>query len=289
MLQDSLARYAPNDSLQTHSCAGALRYKLGFADAAATSFVFRTDLPARVVVSVREPQDSSRVRYRMLPRDTTSGRMEWRAATEVMRTRPDVFWPAVEAYVTETAALPRLGTATDSGAALSMLGFLKARTAERDRLAAHAALVQSPNVFDRAAAALILQNFRGRDDTWRALAETIRESDGLAKAVASRVLLQLAYSSPRPVDWTPAAAGINAMLDGTSLFEVPTLIEVLIRTSVGPAQARPFLRGGGEMILAYLGSGTNALSSPAHKLLIQLRGTDLGDAAAPWRAWIAGL
>lgn len=289
MLQDSLARYAPGDSLQTHSCAGALRYKLGFADAAATTYVLRPDLPARVVVSVREPQDSSRVRYRVLPMDTTRGRVEWRAVTEVMRTAPAAFWPAVDAYVKRAAALPQLRTAADSAAALSALEFLKARTAERDRLAAHAALLRSPNVFDRATAALILYNFRGRDDTWRALAETLRESDGLARSVASTVLLELAYSSPRPVDWTPAAAGINAMLDGTSLFGVPTLIEVLTRTSVGPPQARAFLRGGGEMILAYLGSGTTMLSSPAHKLLIQLRGSDLGDAPGPWRAWIAGL
>ena len=43
MLQDSLSRYSPGDSLQTHSCAAVLRYTLRFADAAATTYHFRPD------------------------------------------------------------------------------------------------------------------------------------------------------------------------------------------------------------------------------------------------------
>src|SRR4051812_34702076 len=36
MIQDSLARYAPHDSLLSHACAAILRGKLHFADAAVT-------------------------------------------------------------------------------------------------------------------------------------------------------------------------------------------------------------------------------------------------------------
>src|SRR3954471_24095654 len=39
MIQDSLHRYAPNDSLLSHACAAVLREKLKFADAAV---VYRT-------------------------------------------------------------------------------------------------------------------------------------------------------------------------------------------------------------------------------------------------------
>ena len=38
MLQDSLAKYAPADSLQSHACAATLRYTLHFADAASTTW-----------------------------------------------------------------------------------------------------------------------------------------------------------------------------------------------------------------------------------------------------------
>lgn len=290
MLQDSLARYAPEDSLQTHSCAATLRYKLGFADAAATTFVLRPDLPARIVVSVREPQDSARVHYRALPMDTAPGRPAWRVVTDIMRAHPSAFWPAAYAYADgDSVVTSRLRTPADSAAAAAVIRFLRARTSERDRRDALAALRRSPNMLDRAVAALILRNFPQRDDTWHALAETMRESDGMAKGVASSVLQQLGYRSARPVNWTPVAPGIHAMLDGTSLFEVPSLIDVLIRTGAGPAQARAFLRGGGDMLLAYRGSGTSMLSYPAHKLLVQLRGADLGVSSEPWRAWIASL
>ncbi len=290
MLQDSLARYAPGDSLQSHSCAATLRYRLGFADAAASTFVLDPARPPRVVVSLREPQDSARVRYRVLPMDTTPGRREWRVVTEVMRTRPGVFWPAAQAHAAGEAVLAqRLPTATDSAAGAAVLAFLRARTTERDRRAAHEALRRSPNVFDRGAAALILGNFPARDDTWHALLEASREADGPAKAVAATVLERLGNRAARRVDWTPVTFGIHAMLDGTSLFQVPTLVRVLARTGVGPAQAPGFLRGGGEMLLAYLGSGTSMLSEPAHQLLVQLRGADLGPAPGPWRAWIARL
>ena len=51
MLQDSLARYAPGERLERHSCAAALRYRLGFADAAATEVFGSPDGPSRIVVS----------------------------------------------------------------------------------------------------------------------------------------------------------------------------------------------------------------------------------------------
>jgi hypothetical protein len=38
MIQDSLDKYSPGDSLQSHACAAILRYKLHFADAAVTVF-----------------------------------------------------------------------------------------------------------------------------------------------------------------------------------------------------------------------------------------------------------
>jgi hypothetical protein len=170
-----------------------------------------------------------------------------------------------------------------------MLHFLRGRTATRDRVAAESALARSPKLFDRVAAALILANFPEQDATWWALVDAMRESDGVVKGVAADVLRALAGRASRAVDWTPRASGIHAMLDGTSLFAVPTLIDVLARTGVGPAQARPFLRGGGDILLAYLGSKTAMLSGPTHTLLVRLRGADLGPAPEPWRAWMASL
>ena len=71
MIQDPLARYAPGESLASHACAAILRQKLGFADAAAQYY---SPSPGSTkgywAVPVVEPQDSARVRYRELPRDS---------------------------------------------------------------------------------------------------------------------------------------------------------------------------------------------------------------------------
>ena len=128
-----------------------------------------------------------------------------------------------------------------------------------------------------------------RDDTWRTLVETMREVDGVAKGVAASVLQAQVLRTPRHIDWGPVHYGIHAMLDGTSLFETSTLIDVLLKTEVTPADARPFLKGGGELLLDHFASGTPMLSQPAHALLVQLRGEDLGPDVGPWRAWIAAL
>ena len=291
MLQDSLAKYAPGDSLQSHACAAVLRYKLGFADAASTEFILREGEPSRVVVSVREPQDSARVHYRMMPMDTLNARAAWRLVTDAIARNPSAFWPAAREYLSPRlhVSAPRFGSPTDSVAGTAIITYLRARTSDRDRRVALDALAHAPNIYDRATAALILANFGTRDDTWWALAEAVRESDGIVKGVAASVLQSLSERSPRPVRWGPAARGVHAMLDGTSLFELPQFIDVLSRAGAGPADARPFLRGGGDMLLAYLASANPMLSSSSHRLLVQLRGTDLGADVGPWRAWIESL
>ena len=290
MLQDSLAKYAPGDSLQSHACAAVLRYKLGFADASSTHFIDER-AKEQVVVSVREPQDSARVHYRAMPLDTTNARARWSIVTGAIASRPAAFWPAEREYLStdRRASVTGFRSPADSVAGMALITYLRTRTADRDRREALNALAHAPNMYDRVTAALILANFGARDDTWWALGDALRESDGLVKGVAGDVLKSLSERSRHSVQWGPAAHGIRAMLDGTSLFELPQLIGVLTRTGAGPADARPFLRGGGEMLLAYLGSTNAYLSGTSHQLLVQLRGSDLGTGVGPWRAWIEGL
>ena len=66
-------------------------------------------------------------------------------------------------------------------------------------------------------------------------------------------------------------------------------METLVRTGIGPANAPALLRGGGSLLLDYIGSGTPLLAYRSHELLVKLRGADLGANVEAWRTWIASL
>ena len=318
MIQDSLGKYSPGDSLQSHACAAVLRYKLHFADAAALTVNMGGRQPNVVFVSVREPQDSARVHYRSVAMETTRARAGWRAVSDVIDKDPGRFSTIARTFLTPPpASTPPLKTVqtvpyasaspfarrdsalTDratraereaDGPVDPAVHFLRRRTTERDYQEALDAVTHSPNIYDRAIATLILFNFPNREAARVALFNAIREPTGMVRGYALDVLIGLAVRAKTPWSLTSVSTGIRQVLDGTSLFQLPGMIELLNTIpGVGPAQAAPFLKGGGEMLLNYLASDQPVLTNPVHALLVTLRGDDLGMNVAVWRAWIAGL
>lgn len=290
MIQDSLGKYSPKDSLQSHACAAVLRYKLKFADASAALFMTADGKgPPFTVVTVREPQDSALVHFRVLPFDSVSSEPTWRQVTDALARGSMPAAMAVRAYLNPTAELPPPATAADSAEAGALVAFLRARNSDEDRRKALVVLQSGPNMFDRMVATLVLANFSERDDTWWALVDAMRETDGPVKNYATDVLRSLSLRYPRKIDWRPRSEVLHAMLNGTSLFVVPTLLDVLVRTEIGPDDAGALLRAGGEILLEYLRSSKSYYSRPSRALLVKLRGEDLGAAPEPWRAWIATL
>lgn len=85
MIQDSLDHYAPGVSIESHACAGEMRERLHFAEAAAMYIEATDSTQVYVFLSAIEPQDSGLVRHRMLPRDTTmeTSRSPWRPLVEL--------------------------------------------------------------------------------------------------------------------------------------------------------------------------------------------------------------
>ena len=296
MIQDSLAKYSPGDSLHHHACAATLRYKLGFADAAAIAYrgMFGPqDTTEYLVISVVEPQDSARVRYKTLPFDSLRPRAEWREGIELLRARPG----AVHASLNHYAAAAKTGFTEplpaylqrDSATVRAFWRFLATHKRDADRKLALSVIASDANFRNRAVAAAILANFGSHDSTWFALLESMRETDGIVKGVAATVLTSMASTEPRTVDWTPAATTIHAMLDGTSLFEFSEMLEVLSATGLGPRWSRPFLAQGGEMLLAHAAAELPILRHAAHRFLTTISGQDFGSDVQRWRGWIAGL
>ena len=284
MIQDSLAKYSPTDSLQSHACAAVLRYKLHFADAAATYLSMSPRYPDVIFVEVREPQDSARVHYRAMPLDTVSPRSAWRVASDIAAASPRAFRSGVAAH------LGKQSLAKNDTAGARVAEFFATHRAESDLRAALSTLETSPNVYDRSTAAVMLGNFAERPEVVPALLRGILESDGPVKQWSSETLAFVAAKPSVKPDWKTLAPEIRSILDGTSLFMLGDLLELLAgRSDIGPDLAGPFLAGGGEMIVSYLDNPQPMRSGPARAVLTKLRGKDLGSDPAAWRSWIETL
>ena len=300
MVQDSMAKYAPGESLASHACAAVLRYKLGFADAGATTLTGGPpgDSLERVVVTVVEPQDSARVGYRRVPMDTTAPYAPWANGVALVRQHPMAVQGAVFMYLPwrrDSSATPmEPSVARDSASVRQYLRFVAAHATTADEATAMHLLRESPDYPTRVAAASVLLNFVERDDRAAfALVHALTESDGMVKGMASAALTTFAITHPHPVAWgrvPETVSDVHALLDGTSVFELTSVMQLLLRTGVSPADARPLLgHGGGRMLLAYLGAVAPPLRDQAHQLLVALKGDDLGLDPAPWVAWLTTL
>lgn len=293
MIQDSLDRYSPGDSLQSHACAAILRYKLHFADAVAEDFVPQTpDTTEYILVGVVEPQDSSRVHYRTVSTDfdTLGVQPQWAPLVRLIRHDSFAFQVAVNFYFqrSDSSGIPSYAR-SDSAAIHEVWTYLATHRMSDDVARARTALRHDPDVLDRMAAAATLLNGSQNDSTWWSLMNAELESDGFARATANQVLSSFATNRPRRVNWMPVSSTLHAILDGTDLSSLSTVMRVLVKTGARPEWASTLLRGGGHALLAYAGAEAPAARKPALALLRALRGEDLGTDLGAWRTWIESL
>ena len=310
MLQDSLAKYAPNESLGSPNIAAVLRSKLHFADAAVhrSEQVFDENETAQFTIVVREPRDSARVHYLPQTLDSVARVAEYKGITSKLTGADNAHLldvvvashldgPAhttVDSTVPDRPVTSQVGYAfespEDSVAARPILDAIAKRNTPRDLATAMQTIDRSTSLPDRIVAVLVLANFPARDDAWRMLLRaTVGQQQAADAATASHALASMSERFPRPVDWTPMAPVIHDVLDGTALAALPDVATALAGTGASPRDAKAYLAGGGEMLVAHLESGDSDLSDPAHRLLVALRGSDLGTDLEPWRAWIRTL
>ena len=292
MIQDSLHRYAPKDSLLSHACAGVLRDKLKFADASVVYHVTTMDgkiMKPYMAVTVVEPQDSALIRYRRPFPHSLPARRAWRSIRALLEKHNEAFQGAAQRFdfLRADAALSDADSAL--APALPLRQFLRTHATAKDQRLALATLATNGNANDRVVATVLLTNFSGSDATWWALTDALRDPDARVRGTASQVLAALTHGAPRRVNWAPAAQSLRAVLDGTNLFAHDALMEALAATGVEPALARPLLKDGGYLVLAKLGAQGLSERQASRRFLIQLAGRDLGDSPTAWREWLDGL
>ncbi|HVS60532.1 MAG TPA: hypothetical protein VHE82_07560 [Gemmatimonadaceae bacterium] len=289
MIQDSLARYAPQDSLTSHACAAVLRMKLKFADAAASYFGRDGAGRELIVVAVVEPQDSALVRYRTPGPDSLPDIAQYAAAIAVFRNHNQDF----QHFIQDSAFLVAHSAPRATDARRNLLEpvrrlLLSEHGVDGQRRATQV-LARDRNPYNRVMALLVLSGFPKTNTTWLTLADELRDPHGMVSGTASQLITTLARYSPRIVDWSSALDGLEAVMAGTNLFAQAPLIEVLTRTKVAPGLARPLLLAGAPLLLARLRASPQAGRDLARALLEQLSGEHYGQDLAAWTQWVASV
>src|SRR6266550_1064098 len=211
MIQDSLARYAPEDSLTSHACAAILRRKLGFAEAAVQYYPPDGTRKGYFAVPVLEPQDSARVRYRARPDDSLTDRPEWAVALRIFREHNQDFQTTIQLPWLLLGRVSPDSVSPELASARPLLNFLRSHHAKADRQTALWTLAHDANTHNRVVAAVILAGFAASDSIWWALADALRDEDGMVSGTASQVLNALSLGAARPVDWAPMAGALRAL------------------------------------------------------------------------------
>ena len=283
-VRDALAAARPDVPIHTTGAAQALRESLGFADAAAGTFVGFGLPEGYMTLTVVEPEEAARVCYAEPPPDSLAPVPEWSEAYALFA---DARW-AWGYAVFGAATAPN---APDETSLPAVRAFLDAHSSDADRARALEVLATDRDWVNRSIAAAVLSRFPDWDETWHALARAARgfEPDDRSRGLAVAALTALGQRHARPVDWVPAAEDLRALLDGTSVFAFPQVLEVLARTRVSRELAGPLLAGGGELVLAHLAISIPSTRARAMGVLEGLSGLDHGSDAELWRAWIETL
>lgn len=291
MIQDSLAKYSPHDSLLSHSCAWILRNKLKFADASVSVYPkgqlgLTKDF---VVVTVIEPQDSGLIKYRPEFTDTLPQRKEWLPAWQVVEQESSAFQTAIQTPGFGEMSRSSLLADTMLRPALPLQTFLRSHNRESDRRLALRTLRFDGNWKNRVVAIAILRSFPERDETWWALFEALRDPNGRVGGSAGQTLHGMTAGLVRKVDWRPATATVRMLLDGTSLFTYNSVLNTLARAKINPMMARALLSNGGELVLAKLSSSSSSDRSAAYGFLRQISGMQWSAESDSWKAWVSSL
>lgn len=286
MVEDSLAKYG-QDSLTAHACAAILRQRLHFADASVSVFTNFPEYTFKnyVAITVVEPQDSARIRYKPALRDSLPLRADWADAFAAFKANGEVAEIALQtASFYATTLNPE-----DSARFAKVEPLHRLLVAKRD--AADLATVvhildTDASIANRVIATFVLATFADHDAAWWTLMDAQRDPTGIVAGMASTMLTVMSRRAPRPVDWRPMADRIRYIVDGTNLFAFNSTLRVLEATNVDASLAPALLRGGGTILRARLRSGDVLGKRQTVSFLSKLSGLPATSADSEFSKWL---
>jgi hypothetical protein len=287
MVQDSLAKYAPEDGLASHACAAVLRAELGFADAS-VSISFSRPGVKRVDIAVVEPTDSAWVQYLETAPDSIPDLDEWGQGLRVFLENSGDFQTALQLYALYDETPPDLDESILSGPGDDLAEFLRSRTSDDLELAL-STLKGDRNWHNRTIAYAVLGRFPDDDRSWHALVDGLRDPAGPASGTASQTLGVITRTAARRVDWSGEGEALRWLVNGTNLFGHTALLRALAATEIDPSLAPLIFQDFGGITPSKLVSSNDRIRNAAEAFLRQISGEDFGNDPDAWIAWIASV
>lgn len=295
-LEDSLAVHG--ESLRSHACAAVLQGQLGFPSAAVNVFMANPGAPPTFVVTVVEPDDSTRATRRTI--DGPAGEAAWpglrAVASDSVRFRADMLMNELQfagmvrqlgADSVRALLTPLLGAARME-AALPMVATLHQHDAAEDLAAALRILAEDGDVDNRILAAFVLSNFAASDAAWYALVAGMRDPSDRVAGAARSALNSMRQAGARPIDWTPAVDDLEPLLAGAYVWGYTDLLLTLVATEIDAALAPVLLTGSPHLLLSHARAQFAGARNPAAAFLGRMSGApDAGVDA--WEAWATSL
>jgi len=286
---DRLAALAPGKPV--HACAAELKSKLGFADAAVILH-FGEDKQMYIVVTLAEPEDVGRVKYRpAMPASDSAVLVPWPDG-KMIAANPAVLQSATFSYLNlqkgrpdEARKVVEQTFEMKAEVVRPAWEFLQRHADRKDFDLATWTLSHHGDPRMRALAAAVLMNFHNLDAAWWHLADALRDPDQHVGFTAQQVISTLAKECPRTVDWAPAAPTLRHVLAGTNLFAYAAFLEILTTTKVSANLTDEIIPAGADLLVAHVRAEHKLSRAKAVAFLRQIGGGN-ERSTAEWLEWL---
>lgn len=272
-LADTLKAIDPNGSL--HACSAILTTHLNFADA--NVFSYEDSGNINTIVTVIEPEDSSRVKYKSIPTEKYKAPPDWQNILPLLEDR-SIIQLGIQFY---DKILQDKQDELKSGLEIFMnwidkdkmnlfWNFLYSRKSIANKEDAFRIMDSDGNKSNRIIAVALLSNFPEDEETWLRIINTLRDAEPDVRLVAALVISMFSNSFARKIDWSPAEESLRYLLNGTNLMSFDILIDLLTKTELSPELGKRLLRNNSELLFAYLGAENENVKRKADSFLLYL-------------------
>ena len=141
----------------------------------------------------------------------------------------------------------------------------------------------------RIAASLYLLNKFDDDKSWNALVKGIIDPNKRVRETSRTVLNLYRIHNTRNINWTESIDALRNIFNGTDLFSIYMLMDLLVKTNIDPTLGKELLRSNYEFVYSYLLSKEVNHKEKSLNLLNHIHQGTHSNSPDYWLTWLKSL